>query len=97
MDTDPADLTARAIAAIRDRLAASHPARSALTSDIEAARHGDSEIAIDDVSQALQYFNTPIRADEYQALHAAATHFSMADSLEGIIVLPPDEAPSPSF
>ncbi|MEU1123478.1 hypothetical protein ABZ371_07825 [Streptomyces sp. NPDC005899] len=94
MDSDPADLTARAIAAIRDRLAVFHPARGALTSDLEAARHGDPEIAIDDASQVLQYFGTPIRADEFRALHAAATHFSMADFLEGIVVLPPGEGPS---
>ncbi|MFD6416189.1 hypothetical protein [Streptomyces sp. NPDC060194] len=90
---DPAELTALAIAALRDRLAASHPARRALASDVEAARHGDPELAIDDVGHVLRYFDTPIRTDEFQALHAAAAHFALADALEGVVVLPPDEAP----
>ncbi|MEU5417585.1 hypothetical protein [Streptomyces clavifer] len=97
MDTDLADLIARTIAVIRDRLPASHPARSALSSNVETARHGDPEIAIDDVSQALQYFDTPIRAEEFQALYAAAAHFSMVDSLEGIVIIPPDDALPPRF
>ncbi|MFF2526551.1 hypothetical protein [Streptomyces liangshanensis] len=87
MEIDPAGLAADAIAGIRDRLDLLDPARGALTSDVEAARHGDPEFAIDDACEVLRYFHVPVRLDEFQALRSIATHFAMEDSLEEIIVI----------
>jgi hypothetical protein len=86
MDNGTDKEVVRILSAIRDRLGPVSPARSALASDIEAARHADPEFAIDDACNALRYFGVSLNKDEFDALKSAAGNFFMEDSLEGLRV-----------
>ncbi|MEW1720804.1 hypothetical protein [Streptomyces sp. NPDC093109] len=86
MDSRSVEATVQAITKIRDRLDPADPASRALASAIEAARNGDPEFAIDDVSNALHYFKISLQRDDFQALHSAAVEFSMEDCLEWLHV-----------